>query len=123
MARKLENKDLITPMDEVMFIKRLYDTSGSIFCRHCRSLKKPLRKRGDFNKFNKTQKEQYYSGVCSDKCWYDSSEQELTLYKFMCPLYLHKECVRQKVNMMNEKGEITEIDHTKNEIYDYKYKC
>lgn len=103
-------------MKEVGIIKEIYSLSGLILCRKCRQAKEPLNT-GKLKSMNDTETEQYYSGVCSDKCWNKSSELELMEYKYLFPVYLHKECNIQKVNLAHPNGGWREIDHNKNPIY------
>ena len=103
-------------MKEVSIIKEIYELSGLILCRKCRQAKDPINN-GKFKSMNNTETEQYYSGVCSDKCWNECSEMELVKYKYLFPVYLHKECNIQKVNLPNPNGGWKEIDHNKNPIY------
>jgi len=105
-------------MREVSIIKKIYNQDGKIVCRKCRDIKDPIKKNGVLKDFNSTAKEQYISGICSDKCWDECNEDELMLFKFIAPLYLHKDCVIQKVNITHPKTfKCIEIDHKKNPIY------
>jgi len=79
--------------------KWIYGRQHLILCRHCMSLKNP-RKEGSLNKMNNTDREQWYSGICSDKCWNELSDGEITLYKWVHPLNLHPECVETKVHFV-----------------------
>jgi len=107
----------ITLMKEVLIIRNIYEDSGKIMCRKCRKCKDPIKK-GDLKSLNNTEKEQYISGICSDECWDECSENQLMTCKFIAPLYLHKDCVIQKVNMIHpETFKTIEIDHNKNPVY------
>tara|TARA_R100000541_G_scaffold357_3_gene3094 strand:+ start:545 stop:895 length:351 start_codon:yes stop_codon:yes gene_type:complete len=113
----MSNKKMKDGMKQVGIIKEIYELTGDIMCRCCRQMKEPI-STGDFNSMNGTEKEQYYSGICSDKCWDKATEDELMEHKFMFPVYLHKDCVIQKVNMIHPiNGMVIELDHNKNPIY------
>lgn len=105
-------------MTEVSIIRNIYNDTGKIMCRKCRKCKDPIKKNGVLADFYSTEKEQYLSGICSDKCWDECEEEEIMMYKFIAPLYLHKDCVIQKVNITHpETFKVVEIDHNKNPIY------
>tara|TARA_R110001592_G_scaffold122841_1_gene330053 strand:+ start:1717 stop:2082 length:366 start_codon:yes stop_codon:yes gene_type:complete len=112
-----DNKKVNVLMTEVSIIKKIYNDNGKIMCRKCRKCKDPIKK-GKLKDFNSTSKEQYMSGICSDKCWDECSEDEIMLFKFIAPLYLHKDCVIQRVNITHPTTyKCVEIDHNKNPIY------
>ena len=39
------------------------------------------------DKNDTTATEQFLSGICGDKCWFDCSENEIILFKFINPKY------------------------------------
>ena len=47
---------------------------------------------------NNTYIEQHLSGICSDKCWYDCSENEIMMFKYINPIYSKS---AQKVYIIN----------------------
>ena len=118
MKKTKMNKNILEDgMKEVGIVKEIYELTGDILCRCCRKVKEPINK-GNWTEMDGTAKEQYYSGICSDECWDGASEKVLMRYKFMFPVYLHKDCVIQKVNVIHpENGMVIELDHNKNPIY------
>ena len=115
---KMDKQANDTLMKEVIIIKNIYNNTGKIMCRKCRKCKDAIRVGKNLKDFNSTSKEQYISGICSDKCWDECCEGELMTYKFIAPLYLHSECVIQTINMCNpDTHKMTKIDHKKNSIY------
>ena len=90
----IENQEYI-----VKFAKYLFHENNKVLCRKCENAQPCLSPPGSLMKdLNGIQKEQMISGICSDACWDNCSEDEIVLYKFLYPYYLKKDCKRTTIH-------------------------
>ncbi len=84
----------------VGFARYYFQKTRKVYCRKCQldvPCLSPID--CDYNELTGICKEQLISGICSDACWDACSEDEIILYKFLYPLYLHKDCKKAKVHL------------------------
>ena len=55
---------------------------------------------------DKTAQEQFYSGICSDACWYACTPEEIVHFKWVKPYRATKKFVL----IVDKTGEVTTID-------------
>lgn len=83
-------------ISKVMICRQIFNNKGLIYCRKCSKTFEPLNKGDDFSSYSDVEKEQYISGICSDKCWENCKEEEVMIFKYIHPLYLRDDINKTK---------------------------